>query len=182
MFTSDNLLSNIFRNYPFERPIVSKDLKDRVLPDLEAIINQQVSDESPTGVIPGTYGNATLASQFTVNQFGELTFAANVPIAFPANFITSVLDTASVNLTVAAGVLSADFINTAGYITLTSLSATAPLTYNNVTGVFSTSMNTTRLIGRTSVGTGVVEELSVSNAFSLSALTLNLILVDGGTW
>ena len=37
-----------------------------------------------TGVIPGTYGDSTRVAQFTVNAAGQLTSAANVPIANPA--------------------------------------------------------------------------------------------------
>jgi hypothetical protein len=36
---------------------------------------------TPTGVTPGTYGDATNVGQFTVNAAGQLTFAANVAIS-----------------------------------------------------------------------------------------------------
>lgn len=39
---------------------------------------------NPTGVTPGTYGSSTVVGQFTVDAAGRLTFAANVPIVFPA--------------------------------------------------------------------------------------------------
>lgn len=47
--------------------------------------SQQASQisNSPTGVAAGTYGDSTNVGQFTVNAAGRLTFAANVPIAFP---------------------------------------------------------------------------------------------------
>ena len=35
---------------------------------------------APTGVTPGTYGDATHVGQFTVNTYGQVTFAANVAI------------------------------------------------------------------------------------------------------
>lgn len=38
-----------------------------------------------TAVVPASYGNATNVGQFTVDQKGRLTLAANVPISFPAD-------------------------------------------------------------------------------------------------
>ena len=42
-----------------------------------------------SGVIPGTYGTAVSVGQFTINQYGVVTFAQNVAIAINANQITS---------------------------------------------------------------------------------------------
>lgn len=42
-----------------------------------------------SGVTPGTYGDAATVGQFTVNQYGSLTFAQNLPISINANQITS---------------------------------------------------------------------------------------------
>ncbi len=36
---------------------------------------------TPTGVTPGTYGDASNVGQFTVNAFGQITAAADVPIS-----------------------------------------------------------------------------------------------------
>ena len=36
---------------------------------------------TPTGVTPGTYGDASNVGQFTVNAAGQLTFAANIAIS-----------------------------------------------------------------------------------------------------
>lgn len=52
------------------------------------------------------------------------------------------------------------------------LSATAPITYNVATGVFSTSMNTARLIGRTTSGTGVMHEIKIGTGLTFSNDTL----------
>lgn len=66
---------------------------------------------------------------------------------------------------------------------VTSVTATPPITSTGgATPVISTSMATSRLIGRTTAGAGVMEQISVSSAFSLTALTLDLTLVDGGTY
>lgn len=51
------------------------------------------SDAAPkladTAVTPGTYGDATNVSQFTVDQQGRLTAAANVAITFPATIVST---------------------------------------------------------------------------------------------
>lgn len=49
--------------------------------------------------------------------------------------------------------------------TITSLSATAPITYS--AGNISTSMNTNKLIGRYSAGTGVMQEITIGTGLSL---------------
>jgi hypothetical protein len=59
------------------------------------------------------------------------------------------------------------------------VAATAPIAYNSGTQTVSTSMATNRLLGRTSPGTGVVEEISVGSGLSLSSGTLSATL--GGT-
>ena len=42
-----------------------------------------------SGVTPGTYGTASNVGQFTINEYGVITFAQNVAIALNANQITS---------------------------------------------------------------------------------------------
>lgn len=42
-----------------------------------------------SGVTPGTYGTAANVGQFTINEYGSITFAQNVPIAISAAQITS---------------------------------------------------------------------------------------------
>ena len=61
-----------------------------------------------TGVAAGMYGDATNVAQVTIDSKGRISLATNVPIAFPADFISSVSNTSTVNLTVAAGNLTAD--------------------------------------------------------------------------
>jgi hypothetical protein len=53
------------------------------------------------------------------------------------------------------------------------VAATAPISYNSGTQTVSTSMATSRLLGRTSAGTGVAEEISVGSGLSLSGGTLS---------
>jgi hypothetical protein len=59
------------------------------------------------------------------------------------------------------------------------VAATAPISYDSGTQTVSTSMATSRLLGRTSTGTGVAEEISVGSGLSLSSGTLSATL--GGT-
>ncbi len=62
-----------------------------------------------------------------------------------------------------------------GGIALTDLSAVAPLSYNSGTGAFTTSIATSKLVGRTTASTGVMEEISVSGGLSLSSGTLSAV-------
>ena len=58
--------------------------------------------------------------------------------------------------------------------TVTSVTATAPLTSSGgATPDISTSMNTNKLIGRSTAGTGVMEEITIGSGLSLSAGTLS---------
>lgn len=56
--------------------------------------SQAIANLAPPGgvstVVPGTYGNGTNVGQFTVDQFGVLTFAGNVPISVASGTVTSV--------------------------------------------------------------------------------------------
>lgn len=92
------------------------------------------------------------------------------------SFITS-LTTSGDNgsATVIGGVLNIPEYTLSGLggISLTSLSATKPLTYDNATGVFSTSMNTNKLIGRSTTGFGVMQEITIGGGLSLSGGTLS---------
>jgi hypothetical protein len=51
-----------------------------------------------TGVIVGTYGDASNVGQFTVDAQGRLTSAANVPITFPTTLTFVTAPTASADL------------------------------------------------------------------------------------
>lgn len=53
------------------------------------------------------------------------------------------------------------------------LSATAPITFNSSSGVISTLMATNSLIGRTTVGSGVMEEISIGAGLDLTSNVLS---------
>jgi hypothetical protein len=53
------------------------------------------------------------------------------------------------------------------------VAATAPLTYNSGTQTVSTSMATNRLLGRSSAGTGVAQEIALGTGLLMSGSTLN---------
>ncbi|NBO27278.1 MAG: hypothetical protein EBU96_10925, partial [Actinobacteria bacterium] len=78
----------------------------------------------------------------------------------------------------AAGYLYNDGSGVFSYTTptggVTSVGATAPITSSGgTTPTISTSMSTNKLIGRSTAGTGVMEEISVGTGLSLSAGTLS---------
>jgi len=71
---------------------------------------------------------------------------------------------------------SADWttFNSKGVGTVTSVSATAPITSSGgATPTISTSMATNKLLGRSTAGTGVAEEITIGTGLSLSAGTLS---------
>ena len=66
------------------------------------------------------------------------------------------------------------YISTGGGGGVTSVSATSPITSSGgSTPIISTLMNTNRLIGRSTAGTGVMEEIIIGSGLSLSAGTLS---------
>jgi hypothetical protein len=67
--------------------------------------------------------------------------------------------------------------------TVTSVTATSPITSTGgTTPVISTSISTARIVGRTTVGTGVMEQISVASTLSLSALTLGVNQAGTFSW
>src|SRR6266481_52034 len=77
---------------------------------------------TPTGVVAGTYGNASNISSFIVNSSGLLTFANNVPISINANQITSGTLSAA-----RFPALSGDVSNSAGSLTTTLATVNASI-------------------------------------------------------
>lgn len=103
-----------------------------------------------TGLVPAIFYNASTVNFPTASG----TFALSV------NGVGAAAD-GSVTIPVGTG-------------TVTGVTATSPITSSGGTAPdISTSMSTNRLIGRTTAGTGVMEEISVGTGLSLSGGTLS---------
>ena len=106
-------------------------------------------------------GYITAASLPTVGTWGAL------------NYPTWVSGTPFVKMT-AAGTFALD---TNTYLTsaVTSVGTTGLISGGTITttGTITTSMNTNKLVGRSSIGTGIMEEITVGTGLTLSSGTLN---------
>lgn len=116
-------------------------------------------------------GSYSDPSWITSLAYSKLTGAPTIPIVGTwgaLNYPTWTTGTPFVKMT-AAGTFSLDLST---YLTsaVTSISATGPITVSASTGSVnvSTSMSTNKLIGRSSVGTGVMEEITVGSGLTLS--------------
>jgi hypothetical protein len=61
------------------------------------------------------------------------------------------------------------------------VAATAPITYDSGTQTVSTSMATNKLLGRSSAGSGVAEEITIGSGLTLSAGTISATGGGGGS-
>jgi hypothetical protein len=84
--------------------------------------------ENCIGITPSGDANKYL------NEQGDF-----LTITIPPSFIQSISDTSSIDLTVTGTTLTADFINNAGYTTLSSFSSGTGISYNNLTGLIANS-------------------------------------------
>jgi hypothetical protein len=121
-------------------------------------------------------GSYSDPSWITSLAYSKLTGAPTIPIVGTwgaLNYPTWTTGTPFVKMT-AAGTFSLDLST---YITsaVTSISATGPITVSGSTGSVnvSTLMSTNKLIGRSSTGAGVMEEITLGTGLTLSAGTLN---------
>jgi hypothetical protein len=120
-------------------------------------------------------------SWITSLAYSKLTGAPTIPIVGTwgaLNYPTWTTGTPFVKMT-AAGTFSLDLST---YITsaVTSISATGPITVSGSTGSVnvSTLMSTNKLIGRSSTGAGVMEEITLGTGLTLSAGTLNATTIS----
>lgn len=127
-------------------------------------------------------GSYSDPSWITSLAYSKLTGAPTIPIVGTwgaLNYPTWTTGTPFVKMT-AAGTFSLDLST---YLTsaVTSISATGPITVSASTGSVnvSTSMSTNKLIGRSSVGTGVMEEITVGSGLTLSGGTLSATTSSG---
>jgi len=112
--------------------------------DLDVTLSDLTASLTTTGVTPNTYGTATQVPQITVDSKGRITGVTLVNITAGTGSVTSVAT---------AGLISG-----------------GPIT---VSGTITTSMNTNKLVGRGTVGTGIMEEITLGTNLSLSGTTLN---------
>lgn len=132
----------------------------------------------------GTFGDATHVPQITVDSKGRITGVTLVAISASGILLQTdgVTNTDQTKLNLVAGTnmtLTDDglgnitFDATGGGGGVTSVTATAPITSSGgATPDISTSMNTNKIIGRYSVGTGVMQEVSVGAGLSISGNSL----------
>jgi hypothetical protein len=119
--------------------------------DLDVTLSDLTASLTTTGVTPNTYGSATQVPQITVDSKGRITGVTLVNIT--------------------AGTGSVISVATAGLI------SGGPIT---VSGTITTSMNTNKLVGRGTAGTGIMEEITLGTGLSLSGTTLNATGTSGG--
>lgn len=103
---------------------------------------------------------------------GTLALTSNIGTWGVLNYPTWTTGTPFVKMT-AAGTFALD---TNTYLTsaVTSVTATSPITSSGGnTPIISTSMSTNKLIGRSTAGTGVMEEITLGTGLSFSGTTLN---------
>jgi hypothetical protein len=112
--------------------------------DLDVTLSDLTATLTTTGVTANTYGSSTQVPQITVDSKGRITGVTLVNIT--------------------AGTGSVISVATAGLI------SGGPIT---VSGTITTSMNTNKLVGRGTVGTGIMEEITLGTNLSLSGTTLN---------
>jgi hypothetical protein len=171
-------------------------------------------------------------TSLTTTGSGAATLVSNVlniPTPASATFVSLTTTGNNGSATLIGGVLNVPTYTLVGLggITLTSLSATSPLNYNNITGVFTitqattstngylsstdwntfnnkgsgsvtsiataglisggtitttgtitTSMNTNKLVGRSTASTGVMEEITLGTGLSFTGNTLNVSSVS----
>jgi hypothetical protein len=107
--------------------------------DLDVTASDLSATLTTTGVTPNTYGSSTQVPQITVDSKGRITGVTLVNITAGTGSVTSVAT---------AGLISG-----------------GPIT---VSGTITTSMNTNKLVGRGTAGTGIMEEITVGSGLTLT--------------
>jgi len=125
--------------------------------------------------------NTNLYCKVAIKKYYTISPAAEVQLGSTENYLsvngfTEYTNGMNAYLDVDAIALTSDLT---GFVT--SVGATGPITSSGgTTPVISTLMHTDRLIGRTTAGTGVMEEISVGTGLTLSGGTLSATSTGGG--
>jgi hypothetical protein len=148
-------------------------------PDQTVVLN------NGTGIsTSGTYPNFTITntSPDQIVSLGTTGSGLSVTGTYPSFTLQNTLPDQTVALTAGTGIgITGTYPNftitntsPSSGGTVTGVTATSPITSSGGTApVISTSMATNRLIGRTTAGVGVMEEISVGTGLSLSGGTLS---------
>lgn len=137
----------------YQVPITAGDLTTSGATSTLATVNANV----------GSFGSASSVATFTVNAKGLITAAVSTAI--------SITSTAVSDFATAVAALITNKADKA-----TTISTTAPLSGSgdlSANRTITTSMNTNKLIGRGTAGTGVMEEITLGTGLSLTGTTLN---------
>ena len=119
---------------------------------------------SPQNLQSVTDLGSTTTNSITANSFVKSGGTSSQILAADGSVIT-----AGTNIIITGGTISAT-----GGGSVTSVTAISPITSSGgTTPVISTSMATNKLIGRSTTGSGVMEEITVGSGLTLSAGTLN---------
>ncbi len=133
LITSTSLITSVSDTATIDLDVTASNLTANIVAD--SVGPTQLTD---TSVAPGTYADSINVPQITIDAQGRITSATNLAIAFPADFITSITDTSTIDLTVTLGAISG--IVVAGSIGPTQLANTAVIggSYGSTTqvGVF----------------------------------------------
>ena len=135
-----------------------------------------------TGVTAGTYGSASQVGVFTVDSKGRLTSANSTTITIPAGQVTGLAAIATsgsasdlITGTVPNARLSAQVVLTTGSYpdpswipSLAGSKLTGPYTASGLT------VGTSRLLGRTTAGSGAAEEIVAGPGLSMGAGSLDV--------
>ena len=147
------------------------------------VVNADNIDLATTAVSSGTYGDATTAVQFSVDSYGRLTTATNVAIAVPASQITDFNEAAQDAVgNILTDTATIDFTyNDAGN------TITADVKDDSITFAKVQNISTARLLGRSTAGTGDIEQLTyigdISAGVYYPALSFTYTQIDSGyTW
>jgi len=119
---------------------------------------------------PTTLGSGsailTISGKVVANSFEKSGGNNNQILAADGSVIT-----AGTNITISGGTISSTGGGGGGSVT--AVTATSPITSSGgTTPVISTSMSTNKLIGRSTTGTGVMEEITIGSGLTLSGGTL----------